>query len=326
LRSGRLGTSLRAMTGSSAPLDCELCLMAGANCHGGGPWATIHGAGAECEDIASNIMERLASHRVAARLRPIDEIFDLNLVTYTGLALVLPSTVLTNVVDVLKPFADLVVDYRARRRPGLELILNGSRKWFDVGDVRLIGPRALIQHGMMKTARAHACALHYIDGGLEAVDILEVYRNRGLALVRETTEQPDTDIDIDIANIQRTLRRIESWGVEVDEIPLIIGCIDRFRDHYENERFSQLYRPIPGRHRNRLDIILDGPHDIVIGDAKTWQDNGARVVREVRSELYKLFPRITRPGNADKTKDAVKAFTGFYRDLQIIDKYTRNKA
>lgn len=174
----------------------------------------------------------------------------------------------------------------------------------------------------MKTARAHACALHYIDDDLKDFDVFELYMNQGLALVREPTEQPDGDIADE--NIQRALRRIQSWGVETTDIPMVLDCINGFRDHYEDERFSQLYRPIPGLLRNRLDIILDGPQDVIIGTAKTWQDNGARVIRELRSELNKLFPGITRPGNADRKKDSVKALIELYRDLRIIEKYMQN--
>jgi hypothetical protein len=85
-----------------------------------------------------------------------------------------------------------------------------------------------------------------------------------------------------------------------------------------------LHRPIPGLIRNRLDVILDGPHDVTIGTAKTWQENGARVARELRTELQKYFPDVTRPDNFDKKTRSVKALTGFYRDLKIIDKYIRN--
>lgn len=102
--------------------------MDGVDRHGGGPWLVIHGTGAESEDIAHSVVERCTGRDVATRLRTVDEISDLNLVTYTGLSVSLPTTLVTNVADALKPFADLVVDYRARRRPGLELILNGSRE------------------------------------------------------------------------------------------------------------------------------------------------------------------------------------------------------
>jgi hypothetical protein len=231
----------------------------------------------------------------------------------------LPSVLVTNPRDALKPFADLVIDYRARKRPGLDLILNGSCPWFDVGDVRLIGPRALIHHGTMKTARAHACAVHYTDDGLTEVDVFELYTNRGLSLVHQPIEDPDGDVASE--NIQRVVRRIEGWGVKTADIPAIIDRIDRFRERYENPRFSQLYRPIPGLLRNRLDVILDGPHDVIIGTPKTWQENGARVARELRTELQKFFSGIARPGNLDKKKDSVRALTGFYRDLKIVAKY-----
>jgi hypothetical protein len=312
------------MTGPPEPRACELCTMNGATLHGGGPWLIVHGTGAKSEDIANSIVERCTGRHVATRLRTIDDISDLNLGTYTGLTLSLPSILVPDVKDALKPFADLVVDYRARKRPGLDLILNGSCPWFDVGDVRLIGPRALIHHSMMKTARAHACAVHYIDNDLEEIDVFELYTNRGLSLVRQPSEEPGGDIAAE--NIQRVLRRIEGWGVKTADIPAILDHIDRFRDHYEDERFSQLHRPIPGLLRNRLDIILDGPHDVIIGTSKTWQENGARVARELRTELQKFFPGIARPGNLDKKKDSVKALAGFYRDLKIITKYMRHTA
>jgi hypothetical protein len=295
--------------------------MSGADLHGGGPWLIIYGTGAQSEDIANNVAERCTGRHVASRLRTIDDVSDLVLGTYTGLVLSLPSTLTTNVRDALKPFIDLVVDYRARKRPGLDQILNGSCRWFDVGDVRIVGPRALIHHSTMKTARAHACAVHYVEADLAEVDVFELYTNRGLSLVRQPIEEPDGNIVGE--NIQRVLRRIESWGVNDSDIPAILDHIDRFREHYENPRFSQLYRPIPGLLRNRLDIILDGPHDVIVGTEKTWQENGARVARELRAELQKLFPGIARPDNLDKKRDSVRALTGFYRDLKIITKYMR---
>jgi hypothetical protein len=296
--------------------------MSSVDLHGAGPWLIIYGTGAQSEDIASNIVERCTGRHVATRLRTIDDVSDLTLGSYTGLMLSLPSTLTTNAKDALRPFVDLVIDYRARKRPGLDLILNGSCRWFDVGDVRIIGPRALIHHSAMKTARAHACAVHYIEGDLAEVDVFELYTDRGLALVRQPTEEPDGDITSE--NIQRVLRRIESWGVKTTDIQAVLDHIDRFREHYENPRFSQLYRPIPGLLRNRLDIILDGPHDVVVGTAKTWQENGARVVREVRSELQKFFPEIARPGDLDNKRHSVRALTEFYRDLKIIAKYIRH--
>jgi hypothetical protein len=61
-------------------------------------------------------------------------------------------------------------------------------------------------------------------------------------------------------------------------VPKVIACIDTCRSYYEHPRFAQLYRPIPGLPRNRLDIILGGPADTVVGDRKAWQENGARDV------------------------------------------------
>jgi len=122
------------------------------------------------------------------------------------------------------------------------------------------------------------------------------------------------------------MARRPSLGVtDIHDVPRLRKCIDDCRDHYESSRFSQLYRPISEVPRNRLDIILDGPEGQVVGNRKTWMENGARVCRNVIKELNKVVPALTRPGGRKATKDAQKQLRRLYRNVRIIENYLRNQ-
>jgi hypothetical protein len=141
-------------------------------------------------------------------------------------------------------------------------------------------------------------------------------------------QQPDEHLvvgEVCDENIRRLWRDVQAWGVtEIHDVPRLRKRIDDCRDHYESGRFSQLYRPISEVPRNRLDIILDGPDDQVVGNRKTWMENGARVCRNVVKELNELVPGLARPGRRSNTKDAQKQLRRLYRNLRIIENYLRN--
>lgn len=144
---------------------------------------------------------------------------------------------------------------------------------------------------------------------------------RSLMLAQQLDEEPASDVRDE--SIKRLWCEVQAWGVtDIRHVPKLRKCIDDFRNYYEDRRFSQVYRPVPGLHRNRLDIILDGPDDIVTGDRKTWAENGARVCRRVLIELKKIVPELTRPGRRN-TKDAQKQLRRLYRNLRVIDDYMR---
>lgn len=325
--------------GIGPPVDGASSAPPGWQLYRSGPWLVVHGCGTDSEDAAIQVREQCFARGVDIVLRPIDEVGQVRLDRFTGLVVVLPSaeavrqaaadiagareegSLLAGPPPTLRPFARLIVDYRARRPEGLESILNRSCGWFDAGVVQVVGSRAILQHPGLRTALDRVCARHYADDS-STPGVFQPYTTRNFVLVQELDEQPAADLRDE--SIERLWCDIQAWEVaDMREVPKLRKCIDDFRDHYESKRFPQLYRPIHGLPRNRLDIILDGPHDVVIGDQKTWMENGARVWRDVEKELKKIVPDLNRPGGRDSTKDAQKQLRRLYRNLRIIENYMR---
>lgn len=286
--------------------------------HRSGPWVVVYGCGPDSEDVGHEVHKQCISRGVDSLLHPIDEINQVRLDRFTGLVVVLPSQ-LANPSSVLRPFTRLIMDYRARRPEGLESILNGSCEWFEAGVVQVVGRPAIMRHPEMRAALDHACARH--DTGASGVlDVFQPYM-RKLVLAQQLDEPLVAD-EVRDHDIGRLWRDVQAWGVtDIHDVPKLRKCIDDYREHYENSRFSRLYRPIGDIPRNRLDIILDGPQDVVIGDRKTWMESGARVCREVIKGLHKIVPELTRPSKSNNTKDAQKQLRMLYRKLRTIDGY-----
>jgi hypothetical protein len=290
--------------------------------HQSGPWLVVYGSGPESEDTAVHIRKQCLTRGIGVVLHPIDEIRQVRLDRYPGLVVVLPSQ-LVDSSAALRPFARLIVDYRARRPEGLASIIDGSCAWFEAGVVHLVGRRMIMQHPELGITRDRICARHYTDqSGL--LDLFQPYYTRRLVLAQQLDEYFAAD-EVRDENIGRLWRDVQAWGVtDIHDVPKLRKCIDDCREHYESSRFSQLYRPIRDIPRNRLDIILDGPDDQIVGDRKTWMENGARVCRNVMKELHKIVPELTRPGRRNNTKDAQKQLRRLYRNLRIIESYLRN--
>jgi hypothetical protein len=289
--------------------------------HQSGPWLVVYGSGPESEDSAIHIRKQCLTRGIAVVLHPIDEIRQVRLDRYPGLVVVLPSQ-LTDPSAALRPFARLIVDYRARRPEGLASIIDGSCPWFDAGVVHVVGRRAIMQHPELGITRDRVCAQHYTDES-GVLDLFQPYTRR--LVLAQQLDKPLAADEVRDENIGRLWRDVQAWGVtNIHEVPKLRKSIDDCREHYESSRFSQLYRPIRNVPRNRLDIILDGPHDQIIGDRKTWMENGARTCRNVMKELNKIVPELTRPGGRNNTKDAQKQLRRLYRNLRIIENYLRN--
>jgi RNA polymerase sigma factor (sigma-70 family) len=304
--------SIPRMTGaSSGPPGWHL--------HHSGPWLVVYGSGPDSEDAGLQVDRQCVARGVDVVLCPIDEVGQGRLDRFSGLVVVLPSP-LTGPPAALRPFVHLIMDYRARRPEGLESILSGRCEWFNAGVVQVVGQRTIMRHPALRPALDCVCARHYTDDS-GACDVFQPYTTRRLVSAQQLHKEPAGEVCDE--SIKRLWCDVQAWGVDdMQQVPKLRRCIDDFRNHYENERFSQLYRPIPGLARNRLDIILDGPHDVVIGGRKTWMENGARVCRDVLKELKKIVPGLTRPGGRDSTKDAQKQIGSFYRKLRIIELHT----
>lgn len=256
------------MTGPSG--DDTASGQAGWRLYQSGPWLVIYGRGPESEDAGRRAHDQCVARRIDSRLRPIDEIAQVRLDRFTGLIVVLPTQLDAGQLASLQPFTSLIMDYRARRPEGLDSLLTGHCEWFDAGVLQVVGQRAIIRE-LGRATLDRVCARHYTDDSAP-VDVFHPYTARSSG----PAGQPAGEVlDEDIA---RLWRDVQAWGItDIHTVPKLRRCIDEFRSYYENERFTQLYRPIKDLNRNRLDIILDGPHDVVIGTAKTWMENGASV-------------------------------------------------
>jgi hypothetical protein len=311
------------MTGP--PVDDASSGPPGWHLHQSGPWLVVYGSGPDSEDTAVHIRKQCITRGIGVVVHPIDEIRHVRLDRFPGLVVVLPSE-LADPSAGLRPFTRLIVDYRARRPEGLASIIDGSCEWFDAGVVHVVGRRVIMQHPGMWITRDRVCARHYTDEtGLP--DLFQPYTQpytRNLVIAQQPDEQLAAG-EVRDENIGRIWRDVQAWGVtDIQDVPRLRKCIDDYRDQYESMRFSQLYRPISDINRNRLDIILDGPDDSVVGSRKTWMENGARVCRNVMKELKKIVPELARPGRRDNTKDAQKQLRRLYRNLRIIESYLRH--
>jgi hypothetical protein len=288
--------------------------------HRSGPWLVVYGSGPDSEDAALQVQKQCIDHEVDILLCPIDEVRQARLDHFTGLVLALPSQPVSSSAA-LGSFVRLVTDYRARRPEGLVSVLNGSSEWFDAGVVQVISSRGIMKDPTMRPVLNRVCVWHHTDDS-EQLDVFQPY-TRSLVCAEQPSEEPAYDVRDD--SIERLWRDIQTWGVrDIQDVPKLRKCIDNFRNHYEDQRFSQLYRPIPGFARNRLDIILDGPHDAIIGDRKTWMENGARVCRDVLKEIKTIVPGLARAAGRDNTKDAQKQLRRFYRNVRILDEHMRS--
>lgn len=121
---------------------------------------------------------------------------------------------------------------------------------------------------------------------------------------------------------QHVWQRVQQWGVtSLGDVPKLLACINARVEFYEDPSKFALYRPNPNIARNRLALVLHGPDD-VIGDRKTWTENGARVWRDVYEEMKKVVPTLSRP-EPPGAKGATQALRSFYRDLRLLDAHRR---
>jgi hypothetical protein len=285
----------------------------------GPPWLIIFGQGVESEELASTIRGDCAAHGITTRQRSIDDLAGIELAYYPSLVLSLPVLPLTsNVAAALRPYADVIQSYRHRRPRGLTHIRSGRLEWFEAGVLQVAGERALLQHRVLRNTLEQACWVHDLDQD-PLVDPMRPYQS---APGVHGGPPRTVATDVAFAALREVWNRVGAWRIDdLDQVPKIFACINTCRSYYENPRFPQLYRPIPELPRNRLDIILDGPADTVVGDRKAWQENGARVWRYVRDRIVEVVPSFVRPGNGKNKKDAVKALADLYRDLKILDEH-----
>lgn len=288
----------------------------GAELYRTGPWVVVYGHGLESEDAATRVCEQCSRHNVDTECHAIDQVAAKvrSLANFLGLVVVLPSACTPSLPAELKQSADLIISYRARRPEGLESLLNRDCRWYEAGVIHVLGLHGFMSHPRIRSALARSCARYYLDYPSRSFDVFKIYTGQNVPSVKPP--EPET--------IKELWRYLESWGLtNIKDIPRMLTCIDSCREYYEDPRFPQLYRPVPGYPGNRLDIILEGPPDLEAGDHKTWMENGARVWRHVQAQLRDIEPDFGRPEGLN-AKGAQAALRDFYLTLKIMDRYMRD--
>ncbi|MDQ2880458.1 MAG: hypothetical protein M3Y48_04130 [Actinomycetota bacterium] len=288
-----------------------------------GPWLVIYGHGPASEDAAKQVCEECTLHGVDTKCCAIDQVASINLAYFTALVLVLPSARTASLLSTLEQFVRAILSYCARRPYGLNELLYGNCAWYEAGVIHVIGLRGIMQHPRVKSALARDCVKYYLDD-LDPPDLFKAYDGQKVDLAHTSTQNSDAHIfcgNDERADIDSIWRYLQSWGLTSSEnVPQIRKCIEGCRDRYEDDRFPALRRPNPNApSSNMLDLILDGPH-VVVGDPKTWMENGARVWRYVERRIREIEPNFHRPKGAKK-RGAQAALRQFYLNLRIISDY-----
>jgi len=305
--------------------------QAGTRLYRTGPWLVVYGHGPDSEDAATRVCEQCSMQNVDTECYAIDQVVISvrSLAYFLGLVIVLPSARTPSLLAELKQSADLIMAYRARKREGLQPLLNGDCKWYEAGVIQVLGLHGLMSHPRIQSALAHSCAQYYLDDLSLPPDVFEIYNGQNVASVQPPPPPEITEAHVHAKSSERARMRdlwriLQSWGLtNIKDIPRMRACIEGCREHYENPRRPQLYRPVPDYLGNRLDIILEGPLDLEVGDHKTWTENGARVWRYVKKQLQEIEPNFGRPGGSD-IKGAQAALRDFWLALKDMHVYMWN--
>ena len=279
-----------------------------------GPWLVIFGHGTHSEARAHQLEDQCHVRGVHPVLVPVDEVVGDDLSYYMALIVVLPPTSPEGPpASSMGKIVEIIKTYRARRPDGLTSLLDGSRRWFQVGVVQVFGTHDAHEHAGLESITDRICLVHRVDDE-EPIDPFEVYKAHG----QPASPRPGSSDHL--ARSTRSLRAyLLLWGFSDPEDALRArGLIDGCRRRYEDPRFRVLRRPLHGRDLNQLDFLLDEPEARAPGHKK-WMENGARVARDVFEELEGKFPNFHRPNGRNNTKDAQKDLRKLYRALCAIE-------
>lgn len=284
----------------------------------GSPCLIVYGSGSDSEELAHKIGEQCRELGIRSRARAIDDRHDADLARFPSMVAVLPTfSDNLKIRTSLEPFAGLIADYRLRWPEGLGHVRAGVDP-LDVGVAYLVGERVLVHHSTMRSSLRRVCHVHISDQD-GPFDLLRPYRTPATPPPAAPWDEPT---DVVASTVQETWSYIKQWGVaDPTSIAQLLQCIRRCRNHFEDPKKPQLYRPHRDLARNRLDLILDGP-DAQMGDSKTWSENGARVWRYVLQQLQLIEPAIRRPAKAN-ARDAQKDLRRLYNSMRVIDAFQR---
>lgn len=303
------------MMGSAVTPAGEGDAARGKELYQSGPWLVPYGHGTRAEARALQVEDQCHTDGVHAVLVPIDEVAGVDLSYYVALIVILPSMPLQGrLATSTGKIVQVIKTYRARRPEGLVSLLDGSRRWFQVGVVQVFGAPDAHQHEGLASIRDRICLVHRVDDD-EPIDPFDVYQAHG------QPASPRHGSNDHLALSTRSLGAyLASWGFSIPEdVSRARELIDGCRRRYEDPRFRALYRPRQERDLNRLDFLLDEPDTRAPGHKK-WMENGARVARHVFDEIELQFPNFHRPNGRENTKNAQKDLHKLYQALRAIEK------
>lgn len=253
---------------------------------------------------------------------PLDRCVPERALLYTCLVVVLPTRLDRDWPQLAARLDNLLCRYRLVRPDGLRALLGGQVDWHLAGVVQVIGPRAIIDHPMLADSQQRICVRHPLSA--EPVDVLRPFDRSAPVSVAVAEPMVDPTLDGD-ARCLPTWRYLRSWGVSsIRSIPTLRIRVEDCREHFEDERYPALYRPVPGLDANRLSMILDNLHyQPTEVERKTYLENGARVWRYVLKELRKVEPQFARPNERTNTRDAQKDLRLLYAALCPLDEYLK---
>lgn len=296
----------------------------GVNRYKSGPWLIVYGHGLVSEARARDIAGQCAERGVDYEISTIDEIAPKKdrLRSFHGLIVVLPFVDGPQRVSAVRRVVEFVKAYRATRNEGLTPLLDGSRRWFEVGVVQLVGGDGAVDRELRSIAHMVDCHHRLRDG--DTVDPFAAYASDG------RLEPPDAQFDRPsfARSLGKLRANLHSWGIswELTEITEIRRFIDSTREIWESPTFSSLHRPVQGAERNRLDFLLDDPDYVPPEDEcsrKKWMEGGQRVVSRVLHELRERYPDIRRPSGREGAKHLQRDFQFLYQTLRAAEEVLR---
>lgn len=250
----------------------------------------------------------------------MDEVHLYDLKLFNALVVVLPTA--GEGERSLDRFVEVIRAYRVRRPDGLNKLLGGTRKWYEVGVVQVFDDDTAHPRPAIQSIRNAVCRYEPVHCDADLTPFA-AYRDAEPAAAAPTTE-PASDLAV-------VRESVTAWGVRwrLDEVAEVRQVVHRQRDVYENLRFHDLRRPVPDDPRNRYDFVLDDPTyrpDPRVCDPTKWSAGGQRVVKKALGALRHRFPDVRRPPERDGKKLLQKEFHEFYRALCVAEELLRSLA
>jgi hypothetical protein len=285
-----------------------------------GPWLIGFGHGLRSELWAQEMVEQCAGRGVGCDLAAIDEIDRSKLAYYTALAMVLPTSGVGERSPSLIRLAELIREYRTRRPLGLDALISGCRRWFEVGVIQVFDGTANTVRVSIEPLAKAICRYHHVCPD-QPLTPFACYEDLGRSARPEPAE---TNSNHRGAALEKIRTGLAQWGIawSLHEIREILAFIEGMRGLWEGRAFFDLRRPVPGDERNRFAFLLDLPDFVPAEDIcphKKWMEGGQRVVTRVLDDLGKAFPAVRRPPGREGKKGKQADFQDLYRRLRAAE-------